>query len=75
MKRYISGIVFLLIGGFYGSSQLSKIHYIPPLAYADDNVNSTPNNGQYLYISTPSATDVNVVITPVGGAPQACSKK
>ena len=71
MKKCISAIVLFLIGGFYGSSQLSKIHYIPPLAYADDNINSTPNNGQYLYISTPSASDVNVVITPIGGAPQA----
>ena len=71
MKSWISILSFLLLGGFYGSAQLSKIHYIPPLAYADDNANSTPNRGQYLYISTPSVTDVNVVITPVGGAPQA----
>ena len=71
MKSWISILSFLLLGGFYGSAQLSKIHYIPPLAYADDNANSTPNRGQYLYISTPSASAVNVVITPIGGAPQA----
>ena len=70
MKSWISILSFLLLGGFYGSAQLSKIHYIPPLAYAE-NGGSTPNSGQYLYISTPSATDVNVVITPIGGAPQA----
>ena len=70
MKSWISILSFLLLGGFYSSAQLSKIHYIPPLAYGVDN-GSTPNRGQYLYISTPSATDVNVVITPVGGAPQA----
>ena len=76
MKSWISILSFLLLGGFYGSAQLSKIHYIPPLAYADDNVNSTPNSGQYLYISTPSATDVNVVITPDrGGASSDGSKK
>ena len=71
MKSWISILSFLFLGGFYGSAQLSKIHYIPPLAYADDNANSTPNRGQYLYISTPSATNVNVVITPIGGAPEA----
>ena len=70
MKSWISILSLLLIGGFYSSAQLSKIHYIPPLAYGVDG-GSTPNRGQYLYISTPSATDVNVVITPVGGAPQA----
>lgn len=70
MKSWISILFLLLLGGFYSSAQLSKIHYIPPLAYGVDN-GSTPNNGQYLYISTPSATDVNVVITPIGGAPQA----
>ena len=63
-------ILLFLIGGFVGYTQLSKIHYIPPLAYAETS-GSTPNSGQYLYISTPSVTDVNVVITPVGGAPQA----
>ena len=70
MKSWISILFLLLLGGFYSSAQLSKIHYIPPLAYGVDN-GSTPNRGQYLYISTPSATDVNVVITPIGGAPQA----
>ena len=66
MKSWISILSFLLLGGFYGSAQLSKILH-PPLAYADDNANSTPNRGQYLYISTPSASAVNVVITPIGG--------
>ena len=70
MKNWISILLFLLIGGFYGSAQLSKIHYVPPLAYGV-NFGSTPDRGQYLYISTPSATAVNVVITPIGGAPQA----
>lgn len=70
MKERIFVLLFSIIGGLYGSAQLSKIHYIPPLAYAE-NAGSTPNSGQYLYISTPSNTPVNVVITPVGGAPQA----
>ena len=32
---------------------------------------SAPDAGQYLYISTPSVTNVNVVVTPIGGAPEA----
>ena len=70
MKNGISILLFLLIGGFYGSAQLSKIHYIPPVSFADDG-GARPNRGQYLYISTPSVTDVNVVITPIGGVPEA----
>ena len=70
MKNWISILLFFLIGGLYGYAQLSKIHYIPPLAYADDG-GSNPNRGQYLYISTPSNSPVNVVITPIGGTPQA----
>ena len=47
-------------------SQYSKSHYIPPI--------TTTGNGaanpldQYLYISTPSETPVNVVIKPMGGS-------
>ncbi|MAR43113.1 MAG: hypothetical protein CMC48_03345 [Flavobacteriaceae bacterium] len=70
MKNGISILLFFLIGGFYGSAQLSKIHYIPPVSFADDG-GARPNRGQYLYISTPSVTDVNVVITPIGGVPVA----
>lgn len=69
MRCQISILLFL-IGGFVGYTQLSKIHYIPPLAYADDS-GSRPNKGQYLYISTPSNSAVNVVVTPIGGTPQA----
>ena len=36
-------------------------------------VKRTPNRGQYLYISTPSATPVNIVITPIGGVPVAAA--
>ena len=43
MKSWISILSFLLLGGFYSSAQLSKIHYIPPLAYGVDN-GSTPNS-------------------------------
>lgn len=70
MQKRISILLFLFIGGFYGSAQLSKIHYVPPVAYANDG-GAIPDGGQFLYISTPSLTAVNVVITPVGGTPQA----
>ena len=46
-------------------AQYSKSHYIPPI--------TTTGNGaanpldQYLYISTPSETPVNVIIKPMGG--------
>ena len=52
------------------NAQLSKIHYIPPIA---SSFGALPNQGQYLYISTPSITDVDVLITPVGGTSQVVS--
>ena len=72
MKSWISILSFLLLGGFCGYAQLSKIHYIPPVAFADDG-QAEPNRGQYLYISTPSVTPVNIVITPIGGVPVAAA--
>ena len=49
------------------NAQLSKIHYIPPVA---SSIGALPNQGQYLYISTPSIADINVLITPIGGVSQ-----
>ena len=49
------------------NAQLSKIHYIPPIASSSG---ALPNQGQYLYISTPSITEIDVLITPVGGTSQ-----
>ena len=43
-------------------SQFSKTHYIPPLSCS----NSIGAGDQYLYISTPTATNVNFVITRNG---------
>jgi gliding motility-associated-like protein len=45
-------------------SQLSKTHYIPPLTAAK-NGSSNPGD-QYMYISTPSNTDVSYRIKSVG---------
>ncbi|WP_139959334.1 T9SS type B sorting domain-containing protein [Flavicella sediminum] len=47
------------------SAQFSKTHYIPPLTTSIEP-NATPQD-QYLYISTPSTTDVPIRIIAVGG--------
>ena len=52
--------VFLTINCF---SQFSKTHYIPPLT-----CNNNLAGDQYIYISTPSITDVNFKIIENGGA-------
>ena len=44
-------------------SQFSKTHYIPPISISS----SLEIGRQYLYISTPSLTPVNVLIKEVGG--------
>jgi len=56
-------ILYLLIFLFViqqGNSQLSKIHYIPPLATSNSS-NNAPNE-QWFHISTPSENDVNFTI-------------
>ena len=45
-------------------AQLSKTHYIPPLTESGDG-SSNPQD-QYIYISTPSDTELNFTIKPVG---------
>ncbi|PZX94860.1 gliding motility protein [Flavobacterium aquariorum] len=57
--------LFILITFFSIScfSQFSKTHYIPPLISATGLVED-----QYLYISTPSLTNVNFKIIPNGGS-------
>ena len=62
MKK-IFKILYLLIFLFViqqGNSQLSKIHYIPPLATSTSS-NNAPNE-QWFHISTPSENDVNFTI-------------
>lgn len=62
MKKIVASVfmVFTIINGY---SQFSKTHYIPPLTSAT----SMRPSQQYLYISTPTLTNVNVIITPIGG--------
>ena len=66
MKKIVAAflILFTCVTGY---SQLSKIHYIPPITSAT-NSGMAPGE-QYLYISTPSALPVTVLITPIGGTP------
>ena len=62
MKK-IFKILYLLVFLFViqqGNSQLSKIHYIPPLATSTSS-NNAPNE-QWFHISTPSENDVNFTI-------------
>ena len=47
-------------------SQISKVHYIPPVAYSN-NGSSVPGD-QYIYLSTPSINDVNYTIQEIGGS-------
>lgn len=56
------GIIFMASN--IVTAQLSRTHYIPPITAAP-NGNSTPQN-QYLHISTPSQTPVNVAVNQLG---------
>jgi gliding motility-associated-like protein len=61
--NFIVAFAFLFIGQNL-CAQLSKTHYIPPLTSASFG-NANPE-GQYIYLSTPSATDVGYTIMPIG---------
>ena len=55
-------LFFLIFISLYQniSAQLSRTHYIPPITAASNN-NALPQN-QYLHISTPSTSIINVEI-------------
>ena len=60
--------IFILLLSSLTFSQLSRTHYIPPLTHAAlGNANAVD---QWIYISTPSTSAVNVSILPVGGTAQ-----
>jgi gliding motility-associated-like protein len=62
MKKRVFILYFILLIGTNCIAQFSKTHYIPPLS------SSVITSGeQYLYISTPSNTPVNVRIIEIGG--------
>ena len=58
--------LFLVTCNFV-NGQLSKIHYVPPIAASQG---ALPNQGQYIYISTPSIGEIDVLITPIGSPSQ-----
>ena len=67
--RGLVACFFILIvqGSVY--AQLSKVHYVPPIAYSSETFsNAIPNQGHYFYVSTPSTSSVTVDIKAVGGA-------
>ena len=56
----------LMVQSLY--AQLSKVHYIPPIAaHGASNSNAIPLD-QHIYISTPSNNNVSYSITPVGSS-------
>jgi gliding motility-associated-like protein len=68
MKAYyflkIVFLIFILFFSEKGFSQLSKKHYIPPLTSAQFG-NANPED-QYIYLSTPNASNVSYTIIPIG---------
>ncbi len=66
MKNKIITLLFILFSSL-AFSQLSKVHYIPPITSGPSNANP---EDQYLYISTPSKGDVNVTINIIGSGSQ-----
>ena len=66
--RILRIVFIILIALSYNNTiaQYSKSHYIPPIT-TTGNGSANPLD-QYLYISTPSETPVNVIIKPMGGA-------
>jgi gliding motility-associated-like protein len=59
-------LLFLLLLSLNCFSQFSKTHYIPPLT-TNSNAGVTPQD-HYIYISTPSVTNINFKIIPIGGS-------
>ena len=67
--RGLVACFFLLIAQVSVFAQLSKVHYVPPIAYSSETFsNAIPNQGHYFYVSTPSTATVTVDIKAVGGA-------
>ena len=62
MKKIL--ILFFVFVSINCLAQFSKTHYIPPLS--GSTTNSVLAQEQYLYISTPSITPVNVKINAIG---------
>ena len=65
-SNFIKIILFTVAVLFFNItfSQYSKSHYIPPITTTGNGAASPLD--QYIYISTPSETPVNVTIRPLG---------
>ena len=68
MNRFIKLFILIFFTSIIGFSQISKVHYIPPLT-----TNEVVGGGasypyqQFMYLSTPSTENVSVTITPLNG--------
>jgi gliding motility-associated-like protein len=62
MKKALLVFLLLSISCF---AQLSKTHYLPPLTF--NNSSGVTPQDHYIYISTPSLTDVSFKIIEIGG--------
>ena len=66
MTRYFKIYILFLFFSLAGFSQISKVHYIPPLTSNKSIAggSSIPLD-QYMYLSTPSENNVTVTVTPL----------
>jgi gliding motility-associated-like protein len=62
MKKIL--LLFILLFSLNCIAQLSKTHYIPPLT---SNPDAAYPEDHYIYISTPSVSEVKFKIIPIGG--------
>lgn len=62
-------VFFVFVSAEVLQAQLSKNHYIPPIASNGRSGNNAYPQSQFIYISTPSAIDVNYTVIPVGSPP------
>lgn len=60
-------LIITLLFTIVGYAQFSRTHYIPPLTGSIQAGQEAQQ--QFIYISTPTVTDVNVRIIPIGGTP------
>ena len=65
MKKIYLIFLLLIFSGTSIFSQISKTHYIPPIAYSGSG-SSVPQQ-QYIYLSTPSINPVKYTIQEIGG--------
>ncbi|MDA8588836.1 T9SS type B sorting domain-containing protein [Flavobacteriaceae bacterium] len=66
MKKTYLIFLLLVFSGTSLLSQISKTHYIPPIAYS--GIGSSVPQQQYIYLSTPSINPVKYTIQEIGGS-------